>query len=127
MARTIFWPPGPLPLRSFSSISVSGGGFGRGGRLDAGLRSPKRTLLAVSKARALLLLRRREVGARFRTRRLIACLCFGGSYLPCFDSGKFVYSDGYLLRSGLEREREEPRDIGWDGIYAKYGGNGIGQ
>lgn len=30
--RTIFWPPGPLPLRYDSSISESGGGFGRGGR-----------------------------------------------------------------------------------------------
>lgn len=29
---TIFWPPGPLPLTYDSSISDSGGGFGRGGR-----------------------------------------------------------------------------------------------
>ena len=28
---TIFCPPGPLPLRKASSISSSGGGFGRGG------------------------------------------------------------------------------------------------
>ena len=30
-ALTIFCPPGPLPLRYDSSISESGGGFGRGG------------------------------------------------------------------------------------------------
>lgn len=35
MLRTIFWPPGPLPFRKASSISDSGGGFGRGGRLFA--------------------------------------------------------------------------------------------
>lgn len=29
--RTIFWPPGPLPLRYDSSSSESGGGLGRGG------------------------------------------------------------------------------------------------
>jgi hypothetical protein len=34
-ARTIFWPPGPLPLTYDSSISDSGGGFGRGGRAFA--------------------------------------------------------------------------------------------
>lgn len=31
--RTIFCPPGPLPFRKDSSISESGGGLGRGGRL----------------------------------------------------------------------------------------------
>lgn len=30
--HTIFWPPGPEPLRYDSSISDSGGAFGRGGR-----------------------------------------------------------------------------------------------
>lgn len=30
--HTIFWPPGPLPFKNDSSISSSGGGFGRGGR-----------------------------------------------------------------------------------------------
>jgi hypothetical protein len=34
-AQTIFWPPGPLPLTYDSSISDSGGGFGRGGRAFA--------------------------------------------------------------------------------------------
>lgn len=33
--RTIFCPPGPEPLRKDSSISESGGGFGRGGRFLA--------------------------------------------------------------------------------------------
>jgi hypothetical protein len=31
LVRTIFCPPGPLPFKKDSSISSSGGGFGRGG------------------------------------------------------------------------------------------------
>lgn len=49
--QTIFWPPGPLPFRNDSSISSSGGGFGRGGRfLLLDLRSGG--LLVVPKQRA---------------------------------------------------------------------------
>lgn len=40
MRRTIFCPPGPLPLRYDSSISESGGGFGRGGSALASTAGP---------------------------------------------------------------------------------------
>lgn len=76
-ARTIFWPPGPLPLRKDSSMSDSGGGFGLGGRLLA-KRTPDdesgRLRAGATIPLETGLPRTRHAGQRRRGRRIIVPL-----------------------------------------------------